>query len=193
MSPADSPPATSPPPSSVSLAGLSEPGARPWVLLMMAALACTVTALIWLTVIEVTNARAGDVLGELRGTEIHAWAPRVSSSADLRLTMAVDEAGDPLPEPLPPELAERIDLAYAEASIRQHLYNILRGFGPVGYLLAIGGLAAGLALIARFGGSARWIGLVAALACLGVIARMAWLGVLTRGLLTDWLAWSNAA
>lgn len=163
-------------------------GASKTTLLLVLASACVATAAVWLAVIEVTNARAGFVLESLQGEPIHAWAPRYDNSAEVRLDLAVDANGDPLPDPLTDDAADRLDRLYADAAIKQHLYNILRAFGPVGYLLAIGGVVTGVMLTLRRDASRRLAGggVVIALCCAVMIARMAWLGVLTRGLLTDW-------
>lgn len=156
-----------------------------------ACFAATVTAVIWLGVIEVSNARVDGVLQQLaQAPPGEPWAYRHFTRESVAAQLAVDDHGQPLAPPYGDALNQRIDRAFAMEAGRNHLYRLLVGFGPTLYLLlAIAATTAVLLCLSTRSSALRAAAGVCVLICAVLLWRAWTLGVLRYGVWTA-LGWA---
>ncbi len=141
-------------------------------------------AAMWLGTIELANLQADDQLQRLNAEPDPDWHVVQYTRRDIQNQIAVDEAGEPLPEPLDDNWQDQIDDVWLPYAKRRHLFYMLIGFGSLLYPLAITAQASGVMLWRARPGTG-WRTLAAGCVLVGtvVIVRGASLGVLRHGVL----------
>lgn len=143
------------------------------------AIGATLTATIWLGVIEVGNARMNGLLQSLPRWSAQPWAYRYFEREDYARDIQVTSPG--LSE-------EQINQQFAQELGRNHLYRLVLGFGTTAVVLSLLGIAASLAVVTqcrRVVDPRLRIGIgVCGAICLGVFIRCLVLGILTHGIVT---------
>lgn len=143
------------------------------------AIGATLTASIWLGVVEVGNARMNGLLQSLPQWSTQPWAYRYFDR---------DVFAEDYRQVAPDADEEQVNQAFAQELGRNHLYRLVLGFGTTAMVLACIGIGASLAVLLFRKGPVR-MGLRMGIAfcgvvCLGVLLRCFYLGVLTHGAVT---------
>lgn len=143
------------------------------------AIGATLTAMIWLGVVEVGNARMNGLLESLPRWSTQPWAYRYFDREVYAADIRVQD---------PALTEEQINVQFAQELGRNHLYRLVLGFGTTAVVLSLLGIAASLAVVmnrkravdVQLRAGIGFCGLI----CLAIFVRCLVLGVLTHGVVT---------